>query len=347
MSAVQTGVSAAVSAVFRKVLVTEVGSILMPTSRLVDASLSRDALNTDHTSVLRAGMLLGKITASGLLAPSILGVTGEAMTQLTETDLTVAEKVGDYIVSRIGSSGTFKIVGPPTAAGTVRALTCTYSAVAAASGGNRVITVTALGANEVQTVSFAAAATGGSVQLEFVHPVTGVRIRTNTAAWSGTDATFLSNINTALDAALGSGAVVATAIAATDTDLGFVLTFSGGAFAGVANEAVRVVTHPTSVTYSTVTRTTAGYSGDFVTGSLIMPSDGSETPIGIIGDGYGFPTQDSGGNDVDTGIDNLLIGGIIDPTKIVNWPADTSLRTYLKSLLNATSHCQFTYSDAF
>lgn len=117
--------------------------------------------------------------------------------------------------------------------------------------------------NEVQTVSFGAAATGGTVKIGVTKPTTGELVWTDAISWNTTDATFLASINTALDSVLGvSGAIVATAIAATDTDLGFVLTFSGTGYSGIAHALVSVDTAAlTSVTSCAVTRTTAGGLG--------------------------------------------------------------------------------------
>ena len=122
---------------------------------------------------------------------------------------------------------------------------------------------TTAGTNEVQTVNFNIASTGGTVV--FVVPkANGTMVQTVGAAWSATDATYLSNVNSALDTATGvSGGIVATAIASVDTDLGFVLTFSGTGYAGLPQAMVRVDgTLPTSTTGWNVVRTTAGGISD-------------------------------------------------------------------------------------
>src|SRR5260370_17077587 len=46
----------------------------VPGLRTIDGSRSRDPLNTIDIDVLRAGILLGKITSGGKYAPSVLGV---------------------------------------------------------------------------------------------------------------------------------------------------------------------------------------------------------------------------------------------------------------------------------
>jgi hypothetical protein len=123
------------------------------------------------------------------------------------------------------------------------------------------------GANEVQTVVMNAASTAGNLQLTVSGP-DGPFVTTANIPYSATDATYLASINSALDTATGTvGGIVATAIAATDTDLGFVLTYSGAGFAGRTCPLASVAVYPTGSTSATVTRTTTGGSqtyGDFL-----------------------------------------------------------------------------------
>lgn len=112
--------------------------------------------------------------------------------------------------------------------------------------------------NEVQTFDFGAAATAGTIKIG-VTTAAGSLVWTDTAAWSATDATFLSNINAVLDQIAGTGGIVATAKAATDTDSALVFTFSGTGYAALAQPALQLDTSAlTSVTTVTFTRTTAG-----------------------------------------------------------------------------------------
>ncbi len=61
------------------------------------------------------------------------------------------------------------------------------------------------GTNEVQTLTIGGTPTGGTFRLSFEG------IRTGAITWSATNATLLSNMNTAMDAAWGTSSVVATA----------------------------------------------------------------------------------------------------------------------------------------
>jgi hypothetical protein len=116
----------------------------LPRGVIIDGSNSRDPLNTGDVDYLQAGLLLGKITATKLYRPSIIGVTTVAYdnTASINTTLTVGTATATEI-SRLGSSGTLTITGPPTAGGTVASATVTYSAVNTSTG---VITISALSA---------------------------------------------------------------------------------------------------------------------------------------------------------------------------------------------------------
>ncbi len=117
----------------------------LPGLRIVDGSKSRDPSNATDVDVLRAGTLLGKVTSGGKYAPSILGVL-TAAAAASATSLTVSPAVATEIVRRLGTTGTFKLTGPPAAAGTVATQTVTYSAVNTSTG---VITCSAISAAAV------------------------------------------------------------------------------------------------------------------------------------------------------------------------------------------------------
>lgn len=121
--------------------------------KIIDGSKSRDPLNTGALSVLRPGVLMGKITASGKYAPSILGVTtgtnaqnGTAYTS-GGTSIAVSAATAVEIARRVGTSGNLYFVGPPTASGTVAVLgPIAFSAINTTTG---VITTATLGADLV------------------------------------------------------------------------------------------------------------------------------------------------------------------------------------------------------
>ena len=88
------------------------------------------ATNVVYTGTLRAGLLLGKITASGLYGASILGVTTTVVTASNSTTFRVSVACGTEIVRRLGGvSGSLKLTGPAS------------TSTAAASQNTDVITV--------------------------------------------------------------------------------------------------------------------------------------------------------------------------------------------------------------
>lgn len=213
------GMKAERSAAPRKVLASTQGARLFPGGKVVDGAKSRDVLNAGDANVLRAGVLMGKITASGKYAPSVLGALTEAYDHSAQanTTLTVSTATAGEIIRRIGSTGSITVTGPATAAGTVASETVAFSAVDAATGE---ITITAA-------------------------------------------------------------------------------------------------------------------ANDFIAGSLVQPADGSEAPLGLLGDGYGLKVTDADGNSIDVPLSNLLVGGFVEAGAIVNYPADAALKAHVKSALRS------------
>lgn len=313
---------------------------MLPGGKTIDGASSRDPGNTGYLGTLRPGMFMGKITATGLYAPSVYGLTNGALTSTGTTVTLASAAIGTEIVRRKGATGTVKISGPPGAAGVVRAMTATYSAISGTS-----MTISALGVNEVQTVTMNIASTGGTLTLR-VPKADGTFAITTPITWDATDATYLASINTALDVATGvTGGIVATGT----PDTVITLTFSGVGYAGLPQptEMVSVEgTLPTSTTAYSVARTTTGANGAFVTGSLIQPVDGSETILTFIPDGYGIQVTDDQGASVTVPFPLMPIAGMVETAQLINYPADASSKAYIKAALAAAS-CRFTYDDAF
>ncbi len=113
--------------------------------RIISGACSRDPGNSDEIYTLRAGNLMGMITSvvnslgtTGHFAPSIIGVTTNAEAAAS-TAIEASAAVVTEVARRFGTTGTFTLVGPPTASGVVNRETVTYSA---ASG--TTLTVTAI-----------------------------------------------------------------------------------------------------------------------------------------------------------------------------------------------------------
>lgn len=321
----------------------------MPDGRVIDATLSRDPLNVGDETVLRPGTLLGKVSASGKYAPTIIGSLAAALGD-AQTSLTVSVATATEIVRRIGTSGTFNLVGPQVANGPasgVRVIPVTFSAVNLATG---VVTITATGTgavsgvNQIQTFAVVDSTGSGT----FTITVEG--ITTAAITYSATVATLKTNINAALDAALGTSACVASGASLAAV----VLTFSGTGYAGrpvgtvtskpLAGATGFTINGDGTVGTSTVAPVgTAGVvavtaaGGEFVSGSIVAGNDGSQVPKGIA-DFFARVTNQYGQNvDAQMQSPGLLISGVIDETTIIGWPADTGLQTYIEQTwLNAS-----------
>jgi hypothetical protein len=218
------GVRTARTATQRRVLVTSEGSAYAPQSAVVNGALSRDTGHTGDLDILRCGMLMGRITTGGKLAPAVLGVTiGNYTSGGTSITVSAAEAV--EIVRRVGSSGNLRYVGPPAAAGTVAVISSiAFSAVNTTTG---VITVTSLGVN-------------------------------------------------------------------------------------------------------------------LFAGSFVCATDGSHLPVCVQGDEYGIKVTDQDGVNEDQPLAAALVGGYLDSSQLLPWPADASLRTWVMDRLR-DSGCFFGY----
>jgi hypothetical protein len=173
-------------------------------------------------------------------------------------------------------------------------------------------------------------------------------VTTGNIAWNATDATYLASINTALDTATGVvGGIVATAIPSVDPDLGIRLTYSGTGYAGLPWTPAQVNLFPTSSTWAHYEAVTTAVDGRFVTSSLIQPTDGSETITTFVPDGYPLTVTDETGTSQDQPFSKLCVGGMIDTAQLIDYPADASLKTYVKSALDVIAGGKFIFSDMY
>ncbi len=300
--------------------VTLGGEQFFPGMHVIAAADARDPLASPVTE-LRPGLLLGEVTADNTLGASILGITGEVLDG-EETALTVAAAVATELIRRQGASGTYKLTGPPTAGGVVRTLTITYSAVSAT-----VVTQTAPEVASVHTLTHAAGTDGGTFRIKVILP-DGTHDTTSALAWDAA----ASVINTALDAlsVLSAGELVATGSA------GGPYTLTGNGDLGDIDIQIRNDMSTDGLVWEggvVVAQTAIGVDGRFVTGSLIQPTDGSETIKTFLPNGGTLRVTDIDGVDRDVQLGQYLIGGLVDSSQLVNWPADASLRTWVVDAL--------------
>lgn len=115
----------------------------LPSMLQIDGSLSRDT-GASPVDLLRAGLLMGKITTGGKYRPTSVGVLNGAITSSTYTSLTVAAAVATEVARLIAVAAgnvSMQLFGPPTAAGTNAATAFTATA---ASGTTITITSVSL-----------------------------------------------------------------------------------------------------------------------------------------------------------------------------------------------------------
>lgn len=212
------------------------------------------------------------------------------------------------------------------------------------------VTITAPGltaSNCVQVWTPNAAWTAGTMSFGFTHPTTGA-IHWLTFTYTTDLAGTLAAINVILDAAFGTSAIVATG-GGNITSLTF--TYSGGVFAGREHPLPLVdFTGATGAASTTTFTNVAGHSEAFYAGSLIQPTDGSETIRGILGAESGLKvTDDDGSTNLDVECSRMIVGsgdGVVDASQIINYPSDTSLKAWLKAALRAYSQ-GFVFDDDF
>lgn len=320
------GVGPTLTATHRQILLGN--ERFFPGNHIIQGADARDPLNTPVTEI-RAGLLLGEVTADNVLGASIIGISGEAMDG-EETAMTVGAAVATELIRREGASGTYNLTGPPTAAGVVRTILITYSAVSAT-----VITQTAPEVASVHTLTHAAGTDTGLFSIKVILP-DGTHDTTSGLAWDATAAT----INTALDAlsVLSAGQLVATGSA------GGPYTLTGNGDLGDIDIQIRNDGTLDATVWEggvVVAQTAIGVDGRFVTGSLIQPTDGSQTIKTFIPDGYPVKVVDTLLADRDVQLDRYPIGGVIDSSQLINWPADASLRTWVVDALNLVGNFEF------
>ncbi len=104
-----------------------------------------------------------------------------------------------------------------------------------------------------------------------------------------------------------------------------------------------------TVTYSAVNTTTGvititDIAANRIAGSFVGPTDGSQTPLTFIGDRYPLliPSDSS-----DVSYPWLPISAIVDTATIINWPTDTTLRTFIRTSLSTLIGGKFVFDDVY
>ncbi|MBA4192223.1 MAG: hypothetical protein C0467_30000 [Planctomycetaceae bacterium] len=327
----QPGIQSGNTVTYRQVFRQPESVLYFPGGGTIDKA-SQDYGNDDPLT-LRGGLLMGRVTSGKKWRPSLMGKMITAALTSVGTSITVSVATAKELVRRVGTSGTFKLTGPTAANGTARTVTITYSAVDTTTG---VITITAAGVNEVQTLNWTNAP-AGTFRLR-IKDSSGVLQSTQRITYSATIGTLLANLQAATDAVLATNAIVwsgsvVTAVAAT---------FSGTGYAALPQEFIIVDTDGLTAGDVDVTRTTTGVDGRFVVGSFLQPTDGSEAPVSVIPSGSGIQMVTANAADVD--FPQIPYSGIFDSAQIVDWPSDTGLQAWIVSQLTAAGQGRFSFS---
>lgn len=283
-------------------------------------------VTTDHIAY-NATAATVQAAINAVLGPTSVTVTmAGGSTIATMTSMTIAF-TGQY----------YATISQPDPTVDISALT---SATAVAITYPDYVTITAPSVNEVQTVSFAGITAGTLSAGAF-----GLRILDANGVWQEfaglAAATSASSLQTLINTAMGTNAVVVAATVSSTLAGGFSLTFSGTGYAGLPQTLAQVDLAQTAlVSGSTaptvvVTRTTAGVDGTFPAGSFVQPNDGSQTPVCLLEDPWGYwivnyPQL----NRISIELPRILVGPAnIRTAMIVNYPSGTALKAWLKAAL--------------
>ncbi len=124
---------------------------------------------------------------------------------------------------------------------------------------------------------------------------------------------------------------------------------TGPATTGGAVQTLAVSFSAINTTTGVVTITALGGTGLFAAGSLVQPADGSQTILGILGEPWGLLVTDAENRAINLNVrcGRLVIGGKIDPSLLIDYPADPAVRAWLKSQLRINTGGTFIFRDDF
>lgn len=142
-----------------------------------------------------------------------------------------------------------------------------------------------------------------------------------------------------------SGGTSLTLTAAGATELARRVGTSGTFTLKSAATAGGTLTSDT-VTFSAVNTSTGvvtitNIGANRITGSVVTAADGSEVPLTVIPDGYGIEVPTSG---ADVDFPHILTEADLDVAKIIDYPADATLKAWLKAGLR-TAGGAWSFSD--
>jgi hypothetical protein len=103
-----------------------------------------------------------------------------------------------------------------------------------------------------------------------------------------------------------------------------------------------------TVTYSAASGTAitvTAIANNYVAGSFLQPTDGSEDALTFLPNGYPVMATDFDGTNLDQEFGEVPINAIVDSAQLLPaWPSDTSLQAWIVSRLDRAGGGKFTFS---
>lgn len=158
----------------RNIFATGGSAQYVPTLAVIDGTLSRDTGETP-ADLLRAGLLMGKVTTGGKYRPAVLGLLTGAVSAGSTTSLTVPASVAAEVARLIavaGASVNLKLIGPPTAGGTVA-----VQAVTASAASGTAITISSVVLAAAVVGSIVTPADGSQIPVNVIPNQTGISVQ--------------------------------------------------------------------------------------------------------------------------------------------------------------------------
>jgi hypothetical protein len=125
---------------------------------------------------------------------------------------------------------------------------------------------------------------------------------------------------------------------------------ASGTFNLIGPASAAASNNTTQVTYSAVNTTTGAITisdigANRIAGAFVAPEDGSQTPRSFIPDGHNVLIDSVALGDVD--FPRIPVSGIVEVDQVIDWPSDTTLRTFIRESLSSLAGGKFVFSDQF
>lgn len=163
---------------------------------------------------------------------------------------------------------------------------------------------------------------------------------------------YANSILGVVQSAYTSGGTTLTVTAAQATEIARRVGSSGtGTLLCIGPPSAAGTVASTAVTFSAVNTSTGeitvtSLGVNKIAGSWLVSNDGSGIPKLFLPDGYPMPVTVDGSSQ-DQPFPLMPVAGIIDVSKIIDYPTDTSMITWLKTQLDVTVFGQFSFSDDY